>query len=46
MCACLLLFVCCPSALIHSLYLCLIANAGSIAAAIDLRVETSSRQEK
>lgn len=29
-----------------SLYLCLIANAGSIAAAIDLCAETPSRQEK
>lgn len=29
-----------------SLYLCLIANAGSIAAAIDLSAETPSRQEK
>lgn len=29
-----------------SLYLCLIANAGSIAAAIDPCVETPSRQEK
>lgn len=45
MCA-LLLFHCCPPAFIHSLYLCLIANAESIATAIDLSAETPSRQEK
>lgn len=35
-----------PAPFIHSLYLCLIANAGSIATAIDLSAETPSRQEK
>ena len=46
MCACQLLFLSSPPTFIHSLYLNLIANAGSIATAIDLSAETPSRQEK